>query len=103
MLRGYRNAWNNLDLTISHVDLPPYSGGRDFSAGIRTTSEDGGRSLAFVVLPSVVNDTPRRGWEHEDLGINIMEFYIDWHLDLLLVVEAPADESVVPALAGENS
>lgn len=89
ILARYRDAWNNLSWTIRCVHLPPYSGEREYSAGIRTTSEDSERSLSILALPSLVNDTPAREWKYPDLGVDVLTFHINWDLNLLLIVGQP--------------
>lgn len=45
--------------------------------------------MAFIDLPSIINDTPIRMWEHEDVGVDILDFCMEKDRDLLLIIERP--------------
>lgn len=91
VLARHRAALNNLEWHELNATL--YNGTRvEFSAGTYASGNEGTRSLYFVDLPSVAHGTPARNWEHEDIGVDMLDFCIDQNQDLLLIIENPPTE-----------
>lgn len=91
ILQQHKQALNALRWTESRLKVRL---GRtaDIDGGLCATAQPGSRSISFIELPSVANNTPIREWEHDDMGIGILNFRMAREYDLILIIELPALE-----------
>lgn len=90
ILHLHRKSLNLLDWTESTKFNIKEPNRIELSGGIyAATRESHSRPISFFELPSTVNNTFVNQWEHEDLGLDVLDFCIDRELDLLLLIEKP--------------